>query len=208
MEALLNHLQATLAIDWQNPPIAIAPILTAACTVPWRENQHHEIYLTEIDTPLHRDHQREKAYQQALSQVRNLADAQAILHWNLLTEIQEIVLQQSISFRQGDAYVKLDRYAWFPGLESMFCRKIAADARSEVNSIAKAVRLYLDIIFFHPFPDGNARAARLWFEFVLRRDRVNLPSLTALARLRKIPGSSHRYWAFAILAAKLILSDS
>lgn len=32
----------------------------------------------------------------------------------------------------------------------MFCRKIAVDARSEVNSIAKAVRLYLDIIFFHP----------------------------------------------------------
>jgi fido (protein-threonine AMPylation protein) len=97
---------------------------------------------------------------------------------------------------------------WFPQLESMFVRKIAADGSSEVNSIAKAVRLYLDIIFFHPFPDGNARSARLWFEFVLRRERVNLPSLTALARLRKIPGASHRYWAFATLAAKLILSDS
>ena len=28
MDVLLNHLQTTLAIDWQNPPIAIAPSLT------------------------------------------------------------------------------------------------------------------------------------------------------------------------------------
>lgn len=208
MDALLKHLHATLAIDWQNPPDAIAPILSAACTVPWCENQHHEAYLREMDTPLHRDQERDKAYREALLQVRNLADRQAVLHWNLLKEIQEIVLQQSITFRQGDAYTKLDRYTWFPELESMFCRKIATDGSSEVNSIAKAVRLYLDIIFFHPFPDGNARAARLWFEFILRRDRVNLPSLAALARLRKIPGCSHRYWVFAILAAKLILNDS
>lgn len=208
MDALSQHLQTTLTIDWQNPPVTIAPILTTACAVGWRENQHHERYLTQLDTPLHRDTVREKAYQQALLQVRHLADTQAILNWALLAEIQEIVLQSSIAFRQGDAHAKTDRYAWFPQLESMFCRKIAADAKSEVNSIAKAVRLYLDIIFFHPFPDGNARAARLWFEFILRRDRVNLPSLIALARLRKIPGASHRYWAFATLAAKLILSDS
>ena len=95
MDALLKHLQATLAIDWQNLPIAITPTLSAACTVPWRESQHHEIYLNEMDTPLHHDRQREKAYQQALSQVRNLADAQAILHWNLLTEVQEMVVLQS-----------------------------------------------------------------------------------------------------------------
>ncbi|MBT3224430.1 MAG: hypothetical protein HN348_35630, partial [Proteobacteria bacterium] len=34
----------------------------------------------------------------------------------------------------------------------------------------RAARIYLDICFFHPFVDGNARAARLALDHVLWRE--------------------------------------
>ncbi|WP_324610562.1 MULTISPECIES: Fic family protein [unclassified Streptomyces] len=42
---------------------------------------------------------------------------------------------------------------------------------------ARAARAYLDICFFHPFDDGNARAALLTLLFVLARESVALDSV-------------------------------
>ncbi|MFD1046005.1 AMP-binding protein, partial [Kibdelosporangium lantanae] len=39
---------------------------------------------------------------------------------------------------------------------------------------ARAARAYLDVAFFHPFPDGNGRAAMLVLDFVLTRENVGL----------------------------------
>lgn len=198
-------------MNWAAPAQPIQGILDAACAVPFAENDRHEIYLDTVDTPLHQDISRASAYREALTQIRVLADRSAPLNWTTMATVQRIVLESDrAEFRIGDAYAKggTERYAWFPELEAMFQRKIEADAKSACNPIAKAVRTYLDIIFFHPFADGNARAARLWFEFVLRRERVCLPSLSTLARLRKTPGSVSRYWAFITLTGKLILSGS
>jgi prophage maintenance system killer protein len=39
---------------------------------------------------------------------------------------------------------------------------------------SRAARTYLDVAFFHPFDDGNARAALLALQFVLLRDDVAL----------------------------------
>lgn len=45
-------------------------------------------------------------------------------------------------------------------------------ARADGMLASRAARAYLDVCFFHPFADGNARAALLALVFVLGRDRV------------------------------------
>ncbi len=99
-----------------------------------------------------------------------------------------------------------EAYVWFDGFESMFRRKVAADALAGAHPLVGACRLYLDIIFFHPFEDGNARAARLWFEFVLRRARVVGPPIADVVRLDKPAGDRDAAWRLVRLAAKRTLA--
>ncbi|WSD11282.1 Fic family protein [Streptomyces hirsutus] len=45
---------------------------------------------------------------------------------------------------------------------------------------SRAARTYLDILFFHPFEDGNARAAMSALAFVLAREGVLLDQVHPL----------------------------
>ncbi|MFE0725841.1 Fic family protein [Streptomyces rochei] len=49
---------------------------------------------------------------------------------------------------------------------------------------SRAARAYLDILFFHPFEDGNARAAMLALAFVLAREGVLLDQVHPLQTTR------------------------
>jgi fido (protein-threonine AMPylation protein) len=49
---------------------------------------------------------------------------------------------------------------------------------------SRAARTYLDILFFHPFEDGNARAAMLALAFVLAREGVLLDQVRPLQTTR------------------------
>lgn len=201
-EKLLPHLQATLALDWALPHLR--PDLDAASTRPFQETGAQERFLDELDAPAHEDPPREVRFRSALAQVRALADAREPLTYTRLREVQAQVLGHPVAFRQGDAFAHsgAHRYLFFPELEAMFIRKVEADARDGCHPVAQAARLYLDIIFFHPFPDGNARAARLWLEFLLRRARLPTPSLVPLVLLPKQPGDGKRYEHFVQLLAR------
>ncbi|MFI2763631.1 Fic family protein [Streptomyces echinatus] len=48
---------------------------------------------------------------------------------------------------------------------------------------ARAARAYLDVCFFHPFDDGNARSAFLALLFVLAREGVALDGVSLLRRV-------------------------
>ncbi|MFJ8492442.1 Fic family protein [Streptomyces sp. NPDC094038] len=48
---------------------------------------------------------------------------------------------------------------------------------------ARAARAYLDVCFFHPFDDGNARSAFLALVYVLAREGVALGSVSLLRRV-------------------------
>ncbi|MGW6646680.1 Fic family protein [Streptomyces iakyrus] len=50
----------------------------------------------------------------------------------------------------------------------------ARDAAPPLPLTARAARVYLDVCFFHPFDDGNARAAFLTLVFVLAREGIAL----------------------------------
>ncbi|WP_042380372.1 Fic family protein [Streptacidiphilus melanogenes] len=59
----------------------------------------------------------------------------------------------------------------------------AAGLKQPLPLTARAARACLDVCFFHPFDDGNARAAFLTVVFVLAREGVTLDSVTLLRRV-------------------------
>jgi hypothetical protein len=99
-------------------------------------------------------------------------------------------------FRRTPAYAKngRERYGWHPGTEDRFacCLAEAADRATPVP--ARAARAYLDVAFFHPYEDGNARLAGLVLQFVLLRGGVELdevaPILTMVRRADDAEGAA------------------
>ncbi|MFJ9732757.1 cell filamentation protein Fic [Streptomyces sp. NPDC101171] len=59
----------------------------------------------------------------------------------------------------------------------------AKDAAPRLPLTARAARAFLDVCFFHPFDDGNARSALLTLLFVLAREGVALDSVRLLRRV-------------------------
>lgn len=205
----MPHLRATLAVDWDFP--ALRPLLEAASARPFEETRAQEEYLAGHDTPAHGgDTAREARFLAALARVRALADAREPLTWARLVEAQAEVLGRRVGFRTGEAFARggAHRYLYAPELEEMFTRKVEADGRDGCHPVARAVRLYLDLAFFHPFEDGNARAARLWFEYPLRRARLPTPPLAPWVLRPKRPGDVEHYGQLVRFAARSVARQS
>lgn len=207
-EGLLPHLRTTLDMTWHQPPEPIPDILRRVDALAFRDTGGHERYLREYRFPAG-DAAKNAAYIRALKTMRGFADDGRDLNWPLMVELQALVLDRAVGFRDGPAFAQGGRtvYAYFEGIAAMFQRKVEVDQGDGCHPLIKAVRGYLDIVFFHPFPDGNARCAMLWYEFLLRRAGVPVPDYVELARLRKIPGDERRAWSFVTLSAKLLLRD-
>ncbi|MCU7731173.1 Fic family protein [Actinoplanes sp. KI2] len=112
-----------------------------------------------------------------LDQVRRAAADRAPLTFARLAEWQRTVLGVTEArFRTGPASAKGGResYHWHADLPDRFdaCLNEATD--DDVPLPSRAARVYLDVAFFHPFDDGNARAAALALYYVLARDGVIL----------------------------------
>ncbi|MEU6789094.1 Fic family protein [Nonomuraea angiospora] len=128
------------------------------------------------------------------------------LTFGLIAGWQRLVLSATTTpFRDGDAYAKggRERYGLMPHTQTDFARYLLESADSGVSLPARAARAYLDVIFFHPFADGNARAALLTLAFVLRREGVMLDQVGPLqtARYADDPAGAA---AFADLVGVLI----
>lgn len=99
------------------------------------------------------------------------------LTWSVLCDAQMRVLgQQKIDFRAEDAFAKggRERYGLNPKTRKEFEMCLAEANDSSLSPQARAARVYLDICFFHPFVDGNARAARLALDHILTGARLSL----------------------------------
>ncbi|MFD8954237.1 Fic family protein [Streptomyces xanthophaeus] len=123
----------------------------------------------------------------ALAQVRADASRKRPLTSVLLAEWQQLVLGlPEVPFRQGDAFAKggRERYALTPHTQWDFeyCLRESADPRVPLAS--RAARAYLDVAFFHPFPDGNARLAMLTLAYVLEMEGVRLDQVGPLQTTR------------------------
>ncbi|MFI8421059.1 Fic family protein [Streptomyces sp. NPDC085479] len=123
----------------------------------------------------------------ALARSRADASARLPLTCALLTGWQQLVLgTPEVRFRQGDAFAKggRERYALTPHTQRDFERCLRESADPRVPLASRAARAYLDVAFFHPFPDGNARLAMLTLAYVLELDGVRLDHVGPLQTTR------------------------
>lgn len=105
----------------------------------------------------------------------------------LLDDWQKQVLgMPDVRLRQGDAFAKggRERYGLSPHTWRDFAACLRQSADPSVPLPARAARAYLDIAFFHPYPDGNARLALLALAHVLEADRVRLDEVGPLQTIR------------------------
>jgi len=109
---------------------------------------------------------------EALERARGSVVRGDALTFALLQSWQRIVLgSDDVEFRRGDAFAKngAERYGVPAEGWAAFDDCLQQASADAPDAVARAVRVYLDTCFFHPFNDGNGRAARLAFDFVLTR---------------------------------------
>ncbi|MET9220521.1 Fic family protein [Streptomyces sp. NPDC003300] len=109
------------------------------------------------------------------------------LTFGLLAGWQRTVLgADEAAFRTGDAYAKggRERYGLNSRTPADFAECLAQSADTAVPLAARAARTYLDVAFFHPFADGNARSALLALTYVLAREGVVLREVGPLTIAR------------------------
>jgi hypothetical protein len=126
----------------------------------------------------------------ALDLVRADAARGAPLDFELLRGWQQHVLgtPEPPSFRTLPAFAKKGRehYGIGPDTRELLDACLAESTRDADRPLpltARAARVCLDVCFFHPFDDGNARSAFLALVFVLAREGVALDAVTLLRRM-------------------------
>ncbi len=203
-EALIPHLLATLELDWSQPPSELESVLAGCVSRELLETGAQERHQVTVNGPAHgSEPAREARFLAGLECARQIASHPGPLGWDDLVEVQHHVLGGEASCRTTPALAKggSEVYASFGFLEELLELKFSADFADEVHPVARAARLYLDLIYTHPFADGNARAARLGLELVLRRAGLPTPELQPLERFSKPAGDPQAYWGFVAAIA-------
>jgi hypothetical protein len=126
----------------------------------------------------------------ALQLARTDATLGASLTFERLQSWQQHILRtpQPPSFRRSPAFAKggRERYGIGPDTRARLDACLAQstyDSEQPISLTARAARAHLDICFFHPFDDGNARAAFLALVFVLAREGIALNNVSLLRRV-------------------------
>ena len=120
----------------------------------------------------------------ALTRVRLDARDRLPLTFERLAAWQALVLDcaEPPPFRREPAFAKGGRERY--GVDGETPARLAtclADADTPAIPLAaRTARVYLDVLFFHPFADGNARSAGLAAEFVLAKANVRLDQVGPL----------------------------
>ena len=185
------------------PDDALRAWLRVRGTVPWAELGSAETrVIARRDGAAHHIRTVERARSSAraagllaaLHQVRQDAAAGHDLDFALLSDWQRLVLAVADApYRTTDAYAKRGRERYGPRPLEEFDARLREAAPGPVPLPSRAARAYLDVCFYHPFADGNGRAALLALLFVLAREEVvldHLGPLPATARRADDPDSA------------------
>lgn len=150
--------------------------------VPVNRPVHRDAHRTFIET---RDRARDPVRADRMLAALDACRASALrgepLTFDLLASWQQLVLGTDAPprWRTTDAFARHVRYAYSSALPARFEAAIA-EANGADSVAVRAVRAYLDICFFHPFADGNARAARLALDHVVTRAGLGLHAIEPL----------------------------
>jgi hypothetical protein len=99
-------------------------------------------------------------------------------------------------FRRGPAYAKngRERYGLHDDTQQRYESCLSEATDLAIPAAARAARAYLDVAFFHPYDDGNARLGGLVLHFVLLGSDVELdeagPILTTVRRADDAEGAA------------------
>ncbi|MGV9451012.1 Fic family protein [Streptomyces sp. NPDC003635] len=195
--------------------------LTVRSEVPWHQARTPELPTgTPLrDGPVHdirthdhpRDPRRAAALLAALGRTRADAASGAPLTFRLLSSWQRLVLNTpQAPFRTHPAYAKAGRERYGTGAD-LPARLDACLEEAEADDLpltARAARAYLDVCFFHPFDDGNARSAFLTLTHVLARAGVTLDQVGPVRRIARRADDPEGALAFADLLAVLITATA
>lgn len=136
----------------------------------------HRGYIHKVDRA--HDPERADAMEVALDACRASAERGEDLTFDRLAAWQGIVLGKAgpAPFRSGEAWAKRgrERYGIARDTRERFEQCLAGANDGHDLVVVRAARAYLDVCFFHPFEDGNARAARLALDHVLTRHGLGL----------------------------------
>jgi hypothetical protein len=112
---------------------------------------------------------------------------------------KEVLGVPSAPFRSSDAFAKEggERYPVL-GAREAFERCLAEADEPDLPPVARAARAYLDVCFFHPFVDGNGRAARLVLDAVLSRAELGLHAIDPLILARAADSEALDRFAYLV----------
>lgn len=139
------------------------------------EGDGHKSYIENREWA--RDAERALRMSEALDLARAAAARGEALDFAKMATWQRIVLARpEVDFRRGEAYAKggRERYPLEADTRATFLRCLAEANDESEGPARRAARAFLDVCFFHPFDDGNARAARLAMDYVLTRSGLVL----------------------------------
>jgi hypothetical protein len=179
-DALLDWLEVRRSIDWIGTGETPEPVVGCRDGF-WH---HIEAFMRPHDPA------RADRMSVALERAREEARTGAELDLERLARWQTIVLGKEAAFRRLPAFAKggRERYDGGEGVESVFRESLLEINERRVPLTARAARAYLDIISFHPFEDGNARAAGLALDFALARAGIVLDQVGPIVMLTRYAG--------------------
>jgi hypothetical protein len=167
----------------------------------------HRIYIEDRERLV--DRERAARMSLALTECRKAARRHKPLTFSHLARLAAIVLgKPEVRFRKGVGLAKSGRevYRLTDEAEKRFseCLSQADDAADPVA--VRAARVYLDVCFFHPFEDGNARVARLALDHVLTSAGLLLESAEPLFVVARAASDADGAWSLARLVDYLAAS--
>jgi hypothetical protein len=168
-----------------------------------RDGVAHFIRTAEHD----RDPHRARRLLAALDVVRSDLSTGRALDFPTMCRWQSHVLGTEYpAFRTGLAFAKggRERYGLDDHTQQRFEECLQQADAAAVPLPARAARAYLDVCFFHPFEDGNARAALLALTFVLARANVVLDQVGPIQQLSRRADAAEGALELARLVAVLI----
>ncbi len=141
----------------------------------------------------------------ALDACRRAAREGVALDFELLARWNAIALGLERSdYREVDAYAKQGRERYGTAVGDQTFVAYLSDANDSTTPRAiRAARVYLDVCFFHPFADGNARAARLALDYVLAREGIGLHVAEPLFVIARSANDRRGPWYFAWMIERL-----
>lgn len=190
-DALERHLRADQLTDWSKVK-SPSPTSIAIC-------QSYSGVIEQLDLPRCGDRARGMAL--AVQAIIDHREDTHVLNLQLLTTLHSLAVPQGRLREQEMAFAKSgqERYSHRPKLLDQRLRLYSHNIR-----LASALRAYLDLCFFHPYSDGNARAARLAFTWYACRAQLSFKSLGPLFALSIPAGNLRAYELFISIANRVI----